>query len=68
MPWFILLEKIFNHKVLPDKLYLSLLYKTIFGKKLNWQNPKTFTEKLQWLKLYNRKPEYTIYISISRRM
>ena len=62
MDWFILIEKYLNHRVLPDKLYLSLLYKNKFGKKLNWQNPKTFTEKLQWLKLYNRKPEYTIYV------
>ena len=29
------------------------------GKKLNLKNPVTFDEKLQWLKLYDRKPEYT---------
>ncbi len=29
------------------------------GKKLNLKNPKTFNEKLQWLKLYDRRPEYT---------
>ena len=29
------------------------------GQKLDLDNPKTFNEKLQWLKLYNRKPEYT---------
>ncbi|MCH5250055.1 MAG: glycosyl transferase [Lachnospiraceae bacterium] len=29
------------------------------GYQLNIDNPKTFNEKLQWLKLYNRKPEYT---------
>lgn len=28
-------------------------------KRLHLNNPKTFSEKLQWLKLYNRKPEYT---------
>ena len=26
--------------------------------KLNLKNPQTFSEKLQWLKLYYRKPEY----------
>ena len=31
-------------------------------KKLNLNNPKTFNEKLQWLKLYNRKPEYTTMV------
>ena len=29
---------------------------------LIWKNPKTFNEKLQWLKLYNRKPEYTVMV------
>ena len=29
---------------------------------INWKNPKTCTEKLQWLKLYNRKPEYTTMV------
>ena len=29
------------------------------GKWLNFKNPQTYNEKLQWLKLYNRKPEYT---------
>lgn len=28
--------------------------------KLNLENPKTYNEKLQWLKIYNRRPEYTI--------
>lgn len=44
---------------LPDKWYLSLRYRCNMGHWINWKNPKTFTEKLQWLKLYNRKPEYT---------
>ena len=62
MDWFLLIEKYLNHRILPDKLYLSLLYKTKFGKKIDWQNPKTFNEKLQWLKLYDRRPEYTTYV------
>lgn len=45
--------------MIPDKLYLSLRYRCIMGSWINWKNPHTFTEKLQWLKLYNRKPEYT---------
>lgn len=44
---------------LPDKLYLSLRYRCRMGHWINWKNPKTFTEKIQWLKLNNRKPEYT---------
>src|SRR5699024_2612752 len=29
------------------------------GKKLNLNNPQTFNEKIQWLKLYDRKKIYT---------
>lgn len=48
--------------MIPDKLYLSLRYRCIMGSWINWKNPHTFTEKLQWLKLYNRKPEYTTMV------
>ncbi len=48
--------------MIPDKLYLSLRYRCIIGSWINWDNPKTFTEKLQWLKLFNRKPEYTMMV------
>lgn len=44
---------------LPDKVYLSLRYRCQMGHWINWKNPKTFTEKLQWLKIYDYKPEYT---------
>ena len=51
-----------NHKLLnclPDSAYLKLVYRQSVGKKLNLKNPQTFNEKLQWLKLYDRRPEYT---------
>lgn len=44
---------------LPDKDYISIVYKYEFGKDLNWDNPTTFNEKLQWLKIYDRNPEYS---------
>lgn len=47
---------------MPDKMYLKLKYRLWMGEKLNLTNPHTFSEKLQWLKLYNRKPEYTIMV------
>ncbi len=47
---------------LPDKTYLQILYFLKVGKVLHLSNPKTFTEKLQWLKLYDRKPEYTMMV------
>ena len=45
-----------------DKKYLQKLYKAAFGKELDWDNPQTFNEKLQWLKLYDRKPIYTTMV------
>ena len=45
--------------VLPDRLYLSLMYHLKFKKKMNWKNPQTYNEKLQWLKLHDRKDIYT---------
>lgn len=45
-----------------DKVFLSLKYRVIFGKKLNWETPKTFSEKLQWLKVYDRNPQYTVLV------
>lgn len=46
-------------KMIPDEKYIRLEYRSYFGKKLDLDNPKTFDEKLQWLKLYNRNPLYT---------
>ena len=47
---------------LNDKTYLSLQYKNLLGVKPNLNNPKTFNEKLNWLKLYDRKDEYTVMV------
>lgn len=46
-------------RCVPDKLYLRLYYFGKFRRPLHLRAPKTFNEKLQWLKLYDRKPEYT---------
>ena len=45
--------------IIPDKQYLKWMFRLQMGYKLDLDNPKTFNAKLQWLKLYNRKPEYT---------
>lgn len=44
---------------LPDAVYLRIMFRLRMGYDLNLRNPKTFNEKLQWLKLYNRREEYT---------
>ncbi len=46
-------------KWIPDEKYITIKYKLEMNQKLNLKEPKTFNEKLQWLKLYDRKPEYT---------
>lgn len=50
------------YRILSDKAYLKLKFKASLGKKLNLKNPQTFNEKLQWLKLNDRKPEYTTMV------
>ena len=49
-------------RIFPDKAFLKMAYRTYLRKKLNLDNPTTFNEKLQWLKLNDRKPEYTVYV------
>lgn len=60
-------EKFFTVKglydcILPDKIYIKKLYKARTGKELNLKNPQTFNEKQNWLKLYDRRPEYTMMV------
>lgn len=42
--------------LLPDKFYLNLLFYFRVGYRLNFKNPQTFNEKLNWMKLYYRNP------------
>lgn len=47
---------------LPRETFLRKAYRISFGKELNLDNPRTYTEKLQWLKLYDHRPEYTTMV------
>ena len=42
-----------------DESYVKIKYKTSTGEKLRLNNPRSFNEKLQWLKLYYHVPLYT---------
>lgn len=55
--FYILGKEVF--KIIPDSLYLKVKYRLMIGGKLNLKNPRTYNEKLQWLKLYDRNPSYT---------
>ena len=45
-------------KWIDDEKYIKHLYKKAFNKELDLENPTTYNEKLQWLKLNDRKDEY----------
>lgn len=47
---------------IPDKTYLSILYFLRMGKSMNWKDPQRYTEKLQWLKVFDRQPAYTMMV------
>ncbi len=55
----VFLNKCAIFRILPDKVFLAAKYRLEMEKKLNLKNPQTFNEKLQWLKLHDRNPEYT---------
>lgn len=49
-------------RLLSDEQYLKLLFKANLGYPLDLENPQTFNEKLNWIKLYDRKPIYTTMV------
>lgn len=49
-------------RLIPDKIYIQIKFFQYFHRFADLKNPKTFNEKLQWLKLYDRKPIYTTMV------
>lgn len=49
-------------RIIPDVPYVKYKYYTSFGKKLDLKNPKSFNEKIQWLKLYDHRQDYVKYV------
>lgn len=47
---------------LPDVLCLKLQFRCRMGYSLNLNKPSSFSEKIQWLKIYDRNPLYTILV------
>lgn len=45
-------------RFLSDETYLKLRYRVTFHRKLDLKHPKTYNEKLQWMKIYDRDPLY----------
>ncbi len=50
------------YKSMPDKEVLNNLYYYKFKQNIDWSYPKTFNEKMQWLKLYDRNPIYSTMV------
>ena len=46
----------------PDEKYIKWKFEAKMGYPLNLDNPQTFNEKLQWLKLHDRKPIYSTMV------
>lgn len=42
-----------------DEFFIKMRFYLVMGKKLDLKNPRTYNEKLQWLKLHDKRPEYT---------
>lgn len=59
---FIIRNKFGLTKNLTDEEYIRLQYESKFHRKLDLDNPKTFNEKVQWLKLFDRRKIYTILV------
>lgn len=49
-------------KNISSEKFLKRMYLINIGKELNLENPVTYTEKLQWLKLYDHRSEYTTMV------
>ena len=49
-------------KNMPAEAFLKQMYRIRMGRTLNLHNPVLYTEKLQWLKLYDHRPEYSTIV------
>ena len=49
-------------RFISDERLIRKKFKKAFGRELNLENPQTFNEKIQWLKLYDHRPEYPLMV------
>lgn len=59
---FSIIAKYGGYDWMSDEAYLKRAYAIKTGRKLDLDNPSSFNEKIQWLKLHDRKPEYTMMV------
>ncbi len=53
-------KKYYRYRLVPEKIFLAKTFEKKLGYPLNLENPKTLNEKIQWLKLNDRKPLHTL--------
>ena len=49
-----------KYRLLSDSVVIKMKFKKYLGYELDLENPKTFNEKIQWLKLYDRSDIHTV--------
>lgn len=54
--------RLFFFYIIPDKVAIKYKFRKMMGYRLDLKNPKNFNEKIQWLKLYDRKKEYSTLV------
>ena len=59
---FLINSSLFGYHRMSDEKFLKKKFRYSLGYELNLNNPQTFNEKLQWLKLYDHRPEYTTMV------
>lgn len=61
-PWHFVtyLNRLKLGKAIPDKLLLACAFRERMGYWMDFRHPRTLNEKIQWLKLYDRNPLYTV--------
>jgi hypothetical protein len=53
---FKVLYDVFRWKLISEEFYIKSTFKKRLGYDLNLQEPKTFNEKIQWIKLNDKNP------------
>ena len=54
--------QVIAHRFISNEAMSKFYFKIVLKKKLNLENPQTFNEKLQWLKLHDHNPLYTTMV------
>lgn len=49
-------------KWMSDSMFAKISFRGMLGQRLHLDNPVTFNEKLQWLKVYDHQPEYSLWV------